>query len=384
MKRVKPLFKKLFYPNKESLAIFFQSLITFLLLGAILLTKSFIINFTNQKYDFLPNTSFMENNEERYSIADLADIKQEQQEKLKKYQSLFEDEKMISDINYWTSFYMKPEHSQTIGTYNFLISEHVKEAFHYTSNEEFIVDNLKGKKGIYISNSLAKQEKIQIGDFVTIYKDTYFNENFKCQVVGIYTTNNIDIEQRIYCDENLFAKDEIDKENKNFSVQYLFMGSKSISTNLLKSIAKNSNYTFHSKGIYIEDEKLVFENFFKVADVYLYLSTGIMGISLSLLTIIKGIKTQEVYYIENIYYRDNKKILLNIIFKNLCLIGIGFVLSSILLVLSSLFLFAIFKFFFFVSIEYLIFSIIEFLVLIISSILSFAFINRKQISFKKI
>ncbi|MDE5715933.1 MAG: hypothetical protein K2I42_07390, partial [Anaeroplasmataceae bacterium] len=352
MKLSKLQFKKLFYPNKESYAILFQAIITFILIGAILLTKSFITNFSNQKYSYLSDTSFMEEGEEQYTLNDLPDILKTQEEKLKKYQSILKDKEMRSDINYWTSFYMKPNSVQAIGTYSFLISNHIKEAFHYTSNEEFIVDSLKEKKGLYISRYLSEKEQIQIGDFVTIYKDNYFNESFKCQIVGIYEAKNEEIRQRIYCDEDLFAREEIDKENLSFSVEYLFIGSKPLNTKQLQSIALNSSHTFYSKGIFLSEEKLVFDNFFKVADVYLYLSTGIMGISLFLLAMIKGIKSQEVYYIENIYYKKNEKILLNIILKNLLLIWIGFIISTFVLLLISLILFAIFKFYFFVTIEY--------------------------------
>ncbi len=384
MKNSKRLWKKLFYPIKESRAILFQSLITFLLIGAILFTKSFITNLTNQKYNYLSDTSFMEEDWENYTLNNLPELIEIQNEKLKKYQSILQDPLMKSDCIYNASFHMKSDSSKSIGRYNFFISSFLKEAFHYTSTEEFNTEVINGAKGLYISSKLALEEKIQIGDFVTIYKDNYFNSSFRYQVVGIFQTQNEDIEYRIYCDEDLFSKVDLDKENTKFSIQYLFIGSKSIDTLQLKAIAMNSNHTFHSKGIFISEERDTFNNFFKVADVYLYLSTGIMGLSLFLLLIIKGIKSKEEYFIENIYYKKNSTVLFHLLFKNFILVCFGLIVSTFILLLCSLIFLAIFKFYFFITLEYLIITLIEYLILFIGSITSFLLFKKHKISFKDI
>ncbi len=374
--------KSIFYPIKESKAIFIQSFITFLLVGLLLLTKNYLNGYLGNRYNYLDDNVVLEREEENLSYSQFNVFQNNTESKLAKYSSVLNDDKMKSILTYYITLEYNTDKSKVYTNANIFYSENIENFFGFTSEEKFNC-KISFNKGFYISTYVAEKEKLNIGDYVNLFarKNGQVQKIVRVPIVGTWETNNENIRHRIYSTLDVFSLD-LDLEDQVFSPYYLFEGGKKINNMTLKKIINKEVNTIYSKQTLIDLDLAMFSNFVKVADVYLWLCFGIMIISLVILIIIKEKKLVDVNYINSIYYKDKLSSLINIIKYNSIIVTIAFCLSLILLLMISLICLSIFKFYFFVGGIYFIMSLIAIIVIISTTICCNLLFNKNNIIFK--
>lgn len=369
------IIKRLFYPLKESKAIFFQACLTFLLLGSIFLVRCYVETHIENKYQYLSDTSIYEEESDNNTLSDLSLIRQRQNEKLEQYRKIFRDPQMKCEELYVISAYVLLDSTTGYRQHQSLyICKEVEEAFGYTSEESFKGETVAGQ-GIYCSENMAMELGVGLNDLIMLN----FNSNWvPIPIVGIFKSSNDHIQYRIYC--NMDLSDLIpdwETSDQSLNVKYLFMGSKPIDRQIFASYVKNKENVIKSKQFLLDEETMVYEKFFKIADIYSYLSALIMGISLCLLVVIQQIKSIETYFIERIYYRSKPRQICSLVFRNTLLVGVGFCFSKIILLLISGICYSAFSAFLLVNSVYYIISAIEIaMVVVISFIMGIVLQNK--------
>lgn len=376
------IIKAIFYPIKESRAIFIQSFITFLLIGLLLLTKNYLNGYFENRYNYLDDNIVLEREEEYLSYSKMNIFEKNIEEKLKKYSKVLNDDKMKSILTYYITLQYNTDKNKTFGDANIFYSEEIENFFGFTSVEKF---NCKTSinKGFYISSYVAEKEKINVGDYINLFtrKNGPAQKVVRVPIVGIWQTNNENIRYRIYSTLDVFSLD-LDLKDEVFSPYYLFSGSQKINNKTLKTIINKEKNTIYSKQALVDSDLAMFFSFVKVADAYLWLCFGIMIISLAILIIIKEKKMVEINYINNIYYRNRLASLINIIKNNSVIVTTAFGFSILLLFIISLICLKIFKFYFFVGGVYFIMSLIALIVIIATTACYHLLFKKDNIFFK--